>query len=488
LRTTLLVVCCAVATAANCDRTSQVGDPPRAERRDEPRDAGRASAGWAVSAGGAGRDAVWSLALDEAGNLVVAGDIGQSASFGPFDVTLRSKTSGLFVAKLAPDGTFIWVTPLAAVSLDATGFLSLLPRHRGGLTVDAAGNTYVSGAFVGTSTFGGTTLTANADTDGLVVKLDPRGDVLWARNVASGPGADEVSGVAVSPDGSISVAGRFAGTTSVGGVTLGTKAKTGLFVARLDDGGNACWAVRAEGDDPDPPLDADVSSVAVDADGNTVAALSVGPNTTVGSLLVPGQPGNTTSAVAKLGPDGKVAWVSTPPGMAAGPLAIDTGGNIYVGTMYIVRGQSDRASCATLSRLDPAGNLAWHISILGESEIRSVLLESDGELSIGGWFQGPVAFGDIPLDVRDDNFPRATAGFVARVASGAFRRAEPIYGCTYLGLEVRGLARSNRGHLYLAGEYFANSTSALTLGGTVLPFHSGAPDIFIWNRGPDENK
>ncbi|HRU48088.1 MAG TPA: SBBP repeat-containing protein, partial [Candidatus Syntrophosphaera sp.] len=50
-----------------------------------------------------------------------------------------------------------------------------------GIAVDTSGNSYVTGYFKGTATFGSTNLTSNGGYDIFVAKLDSSGNWLWAK-------------------------------------------------------------------------------------------------------------------------------------------------------------------------------------------------------------------------------------------------------------------------------------------------------------------
>src|SRR5438552_8301649 len=50
-----------------------------------------------------------------------------------------------------------------------------------GIAVDRAGNSYVTGWFIGTAMFGGTTLASSGEGDIFVAKYDRVGNGLWAK-------------------------------------------------------------------------------------------------------------------------------------------------------------------------------------------------------------------------------------------------------------------------------------------------------------------
>ena len=90
----------------------------------------------------------------------------------------------MFVAKYAPDGTLLWARSAGGIDTD-----------RGlGIATDRGGNSYVTGRFLLTATFGAgeaneTVLTAAGDFDVFVAKYASDGALLWARS-AGGTGFD----------------------------------------------------------------------------------------------------------------------------------------------------------------------------------------------------------------------------------------------------------------------------------------------------------
>ena len=111
---------------------------------------------------------------DFAAGLVVAAD--DSAY-----VTGQLGTGVLFLARFSPDGDLLWDSTWGENGTIGTG-----------AAIDAAGNIYVSGlSFV---------VNPGNDTEALLIKFDPDGNVVWAR-AWGGTGFDAARAVAVGADG-----------------------------------------------------------------------------------------------------------------------------------------------------------------------------------------------------------------------------------------------------------------------------------------------
>jgi len=69
-----------------------------------------------------------------------------------------------------------------------------------GISVDSSGNSYVTGYFQGTASFGPYTITSSGPTDVFVAKLDSNGNWQWAKQ-AGGSSADIGHGISVDSSG-----------------------------------------------------------------------------------------------------------------------------------------------------------------------------------------------------------------------------------------------------------------------------------------------
>lgn len=186
---------------------------------------------WATKAGGAQVDEARSIALDAAGNCYVTGVVGSHGdpgaliTFGTTTLALAGDED-LFIAKLDPEGAFLWAK-LAGGPSDDLG---------SGVATDAAGNCYVVGYFSGTASFGTDELTSAGARDAFVAKLDPAGNWQWA--VQAG-GSEEDGATAITTDaaGRSFVSGTFGATAAFGDMELNAETAGALFVSELDADG-----------------------------------------------------------------------------------------------------------------------------------------------------------------------------------------------------------------------------------------------------------
>ena len=180
------------------------------------------------------------IALDSQGSSYITGDFHKTASFGSTTITAKGASYGIFVAKVDSSGKHLWAVPVGLKYPYWAG------RD---IALDGKGNSYIAGNFDGTATFGTITLTsASYYGDNIfVAKLDSAaGKFLWAVS-AGGTYGDRGNGIAVDGLGNSYVTGGYTGTVTFGSTTLTTSPGwyTDIFVTKLDQSGKFIWAVSA---------------------------------------------------------------------------------------------------------------------------------------------------------------------------------------------------------------------------------------------------
>jgi hypothetical protein len=143
-----------------------------------------------------------------------------------------------------------------------------------GIAVDNSGNSYVTGYFDGSATFGAgeanqTTLTSASANDVFVAKYNSSGALQWAKR-AGGVGFDEAYGIAVDGSGNSYVTGYFDGSATFGAgeanqtILTAAGGSLDIFVAKYNSSGALQWAKRAGG-----MVDEAGYGIAVDGSGNS---------------------------------------------------------------------------------------------------------------------------------------------------------------------------------------------------------------------------
>lgn len=278
---------------------------------------------WATSAGGADSEGAAAVAVDGQGNIHIAGGFSGTTTLGSTTLTSKGQTDS-FVAKLTSSGAFTWAT-------SAGGSMHESPTD---IAVDAAGNVYITGNYLGSPAFGSTTLSPMGLLDIFVAKLSSSGAFAWAVS-AGGSSSDSSYSINLDGAGNIYIGGTIEGRPSFGSTTL-MASNADVFVAKLSGAGAFLWAVKAGGSWDDRSY-----STATDSAGNTTITGYFYRRFTFGGTTLQA---NTTAScdvfVAKMDTQGTPAWATSAGGnmpSESNGVAVDSQGHAYVTGRYRYR-------------------------------------------------------------------------------------------------------------------------------------------------------
>ncbi len=280
---------------------------------------------WIRGAGGGGNEGGSALATDASGNTYLTGAFtSTSLTFGN-TVLLNAGGTDFFLAKFNPAGEVLW-----AVSAGSSG-------DEGGYAIDCDGNgnVYVCGSYTGSQlAFGNTTLTNAGMSDIFLVKYTSAGNVDWAKTYGSAMD-EEAFGLDYSPAGFLVITGYFSGASlSFGNNTINNaQASTNdIFLARLNQNGNAQWARSAGGSGNEAAYD-----IASDSQGNIFITGGFSSNTISFGSTVLTHAGSGDIFTARYNAQGNPQWARQAGGIYAEEgyaLHSDNNGNIVVCGYY----------------------------------------------------------------------------------------------------------------------------------------------------------
>jgi Secretion system C-terminal sorting domain/Beta-propeller repeat len=211
---------------------------------------------WANHAGGDNSDEIWGIAVDSNGNSYVTGFIwSATARFDTIQLKNYANSNHwaqTFIAKYDINGNCLWAKQPVGYSGDQ-GY---------GISIDANGNSYVTGTFQGSIAFDTTNLTSYGDWDMFLTKYDTKGNVIWAKQ-AGGGSTDLGGNVSVDSKSNSYITGHFSDTAAFGSFHIISRGGYDMFVAKYDRNGNCIWVQQAGGEYTD-----DGHGVSVDANGN----------------------------------------------------------------------------------------------------------------------------------------------------------------------------------------------------------------------------
>jgi hypothetical protein len=418
---------------------------------------------WAKQAGGTYWDEGCDIAIDSSGNCYVTGYFQSTATFGSINLASNGG-SDIFVAKLDSSGNWLWTKQAGGTYWD----------EGWDIAIDPSGNSYVTGYFEGTASFGTTTLTSSGQDDIFVAKLDSNGNWLWAKQ-AGGNYWDMGYSIAIDSSGNCYVTGYFQSTATFGSINLASNGGSDIFVAKLDSSGNWFWAQKAGGAIFDYGR-----GIATDSSGNCYVTGYFSGSATIGSTTFTGI-GSNDIFIAKLNSNGAWQWSKQAGGTnydGGYSIAIDSSGNSYVtGYFYSVTASfgtttltSNGESDIFVAKLDSNGNWLWTKQAGGtiNDEGYGIAIDSSGNCYVTGYFQSTATFGSINLASNG-----GSDIFVAKLdSSGNWLWAQKAGGNYWdMGYSI---AIDSSGNTYLTGNFIGTAS----FGGINLT-SSGGEDIFV---------
>ncbi|WP_341226701.1 SBBP repeat-containing protein [uncultured Arcticibacterium sp.] len=176
---------------------------------------------WLQSTGGSYTDYGYSVAVDVSGNVYLTGNYSGTTNFGFSSVTSVGGTD-IFIAKYNSSGASQWVQSAGSTSSDNSLALAL----------DGSGNAYITGSYLGTANFGSSNITSAGGTDIFIAKYNSSGNLQWVES-AGGSSHDSGQSVAVDGAANVYITGYYLGTSTFGVSVITSSGDTDVFLGRI---------------------------------------------------------------------------------------------------------------------------------------------------------------------------------------------------------------------------------------------------------------
>ena len=362
---------------------------------------------WATSFGGNKADYGEGIVVSDSGYVYLTGRFQATVDFNPGTGSWTVAAAGqrdIFVVKLDSLGQLVWAKTMGGVFVDEGKAIALGPNDC----------IFVIGQYQGTAQFdsiaGNISLTSSGNYDIFIQKLNPAGQVIWAKSMG-GNAWDQGSSIAVDSLGNIYSTGSFQATADFnpnGGVL--NKTAVGLwdfFVHKMDTAGVVHW-VRTIGSNS---LD-QANAIEIDHKGDAyVAGIfsgSVDFDPSPSNYVLNTLPGARDAFLLKLDSNGDFQWAKSigSQGYESGhSVAIDTLGNVYLGgrfqyTIDFDPGPDSSILTASgqydifIQKMDVNGGFEWVLGIGGSSYdyVNEMVLDHQNALITAGGFWTTVDF------------------------------------------------------------------------------------------------
>lgn len=299
----------------------------------------------------------------------------------------------IYVAKYSQTGSLIWEKTFGGNYSDRAIDLA----------IGADQNILVTGQFFGTVSFGSITLTSSANSkDIFILKLDPTGNVLWARK-EGGNLAENAYGITVDHQNNVILTGQFQGSATIGNnnFTSAIDPNTNqpsfdFFISKYDPYGNPLWSLDGSAEYEDRGL-----AVAVDNQNNIFFTGQFSKTLTFASNSYPNL-GYNIGFLCKLNPAGQLQFFNQlKAGMTnAYDLELNSDNEVVVtgdflgnlnyydaiGT-HVIQNSFDKH--IFILKTANNGNYQWNYTLGSNNEVsaRSVSMDPHKDIFVTGYFK-----------------------------------------------------------------------------------------------------
>lgn len=351
------------------------------------------------------------------------------------------------------------------------------------IEVDRFGNSYVTGKFKDSISFGSTSLINSGLWSVYIAKYDSQGELLWDRIVAS-DSLMSVSSMDIDNDGNIAIVGQYKGTASFYGKTIHKDITSNgdfdIFVAKLNEVGEIIWANTLGG----PGVDY-CGGVSNDNNGSVYLT---------GDFHVsPFQYSSSKIFVAKYDEAGNNSWLTTENSSGSNHFALglktDKSGNSYVTGQFFNRIAFDSTTVIDagnnpelnifIAKFDSFGKAVWGQkagAASGYCGSNAIDIDVEGNAYITGFYHGTILFGSKSITGTSGG---ANDVFVAKYNKNGIN--EWVSTSKGAGL-AKCISVHDNGSILVSGD-FSNS---ITFGTTTLST-LGLNDIFVTELNPSGN-
>ncbi len=294
---------------------------------------------WAESVGGTAADDPSAIAVDKDGNVSIVGtfyspSLDADPGSGVFIINSPSNF-GFFTIHLDTNGAFLWANAFVVPANDILG-PTQIGNYR--VTTDSEDDVITTTAFAFPITVGDSTYTPGGNSDGLIVKYNPAGNVLWSIHLPVLGGSISAVGpfgVKADSQDNIVISGNY--SNGVNFNPLGTAdnvvAPDGFdgFIAKYSSAGILIWVNSIDSPSGFPNFQ---SAISIDAQNDIYYTSAYFGSIIFGSTTLTATGNNNNDCIAKYSSAGVFQFAKSIGGEGSigvsNEIAADAANNIYL--------------------------------------------------------------------------------------------------------------------------------------------------------------
>jgi hypothetical protein len=474
--------------------------------------------GWARTWGSQYADSAWNVAVDNEGNIYVAGYYGSSIDFdpSPFLEAMRYSAAG-FISKFGRDGQFKWVRTMIGSSGSAPA----------SLIIGDNGNLYAAGNFTYPLTFEGdptqTEYLAGPGADIFLCSYGKAGGFQWAKTWGGDEGGIGAYHISIDGSGNIYIGGSFYGTIDFdpgpGTESHAAHIEEDAYIEKLSPTGDFIW-VGTWGSEPYDPykFKNKVRGFAIDSNDAVYCAghfygnvdFDPGPETDFHTATGFPTKFNDDVFLSKFTSEGEYQWVrtwgNTDPDEGYG-VAIDSNDNISVigffwytvdfdpgpGEFELTSAYSKAPYGPFMSRFNTEGDfiwaLTWDAGVYWHWRGLSIGLDAWDNIFVTGMFDSTPDFDPGPwIEERPSNGGRDY--YLSKFNAGGEFLWVGTWGSPSSEINGHGVAIDSNGYASVVGGFTATADFDPGPGEDLHSMHEwdgGNGDAFLTRFPPDGN-
>ncbi len=270
------------------------------------------------------------LAVDSSGNVYITGNTDSNIDLGGGVIYYSNDWRDFFIAKIASNGTPLWIRGAGANSANSEGFT---------VGLDLSGNPMLAGLFGGDLNIDNHILTDLGDAMVFVVKYDSDGNYLLSHTSRINGAMNIKNGIVDSSGNSYFTGVQQADVNFGGNVTIASNGNQNYYAVKYDSNGNPLWAKTSYS------RNTDLRSIAIDTLGNVLftgyysGGFFGNPDLNIGETVLHGTSADNLF-VLKYSSAGSLVWAKVSDILGAstvlfpGGMVSDSENNVYIAGQY----------------------------------------------------------------------------------------------------------------------------------------------------------